>query len=50
VRVLKDAMSREILAGFEAAGLDVASATYEITGLPPLRVVDERAGDGRGEN
>jgi small-conductance mechanosensitive channel len=50
VRVLKDAMSREILAGFEAAGLDVASATYEITGLPPLRVVDEHAGDGRGED
>jgi small-conductance mechanosensitive channel len=43
-RVLKDAMSREILAGLEAAGLEVASATYEIVGLPALRVIDSRRG------
>jgi small-conductance mechanosensitive channel len=42
VRTLKDAMSREILTAFEAAGLEVASATYEIVGLPTLRVTDER--------
>jgi small-conductance mechanosensitive channel len=48
VRSIKDAMSREILTAFEAAGLEVASATYEITGLPALRVVDGRAGDASG--
>jgi small-conductance mechanosensitive channel len=41
VRSIKDAMSREILTAFEAAGLEVASATYEITGVPPLRVIDD---------
>ncbi|MDB4886278.1 MAG: MscS Mechanosensitive ion channel [Gemmatimonadetes bacterium] len=38
VRSLKDAMSREILEGFEAAGLEIASATYEIVGLPVVRM------------
>ncbi|HEX9943570.1 MAG TPA: mechanosensitive ion channel domain-containing protein [Thermoanaerobaculia bacterium] len=38
VRELKDKMSREILDAFEAAGIQVASATYEIVGLPPLRI------------
>jgi small-conductance mechanosensitive channel len=43
VRTLKDAMSREILAGFEAAGLEVASGTYEIVGMPSLKVeISER--------
>jgi small-conductance mechanosensitive channel len=36
IRELKDAMSRDILRDFRAAGIDVASATYEITGVPPL--------------
>lgn len=38
VRALKDAMSREILAAFEANDLDIASGTYEITAIPPVRV------------
>ena len=38
VRELKDAMSRDILRDLKEAGIDIASATYEITGLPPLRV------------
>lgn len=38
VRAIKDAMSREILAALDAAGIGVASATYDIVGLPPLRV------------
>lgn len=38
VRTLKDAMSREILDGFETAGLEVASSTYDIVGLPTVRV------------
>jgi small-conductance mechanosensitive channel len=36
-REIKDQMSREILPALEKAGLSVASATYEITGLPPIR-------------
>lgn len=33
-REIKDAMSREILAQLDVAGIPIASATYEITGLP----------------
>ena len=43
VRSLKDAMSRDILDAFERAGLDVASATYEIVGLPRVTVVNASA-------
>jgi small-conductance mechanosensitive channel len=35
-RELKDRMCRRILTAFEEAGLDVASTTYEVVGLPPL--------------
>ena len=38
VRDLKDAMTRDILAAMDAAGIGVASATFEVVGLPPLRV------------
>ncbi|MFL5386071.1 MAG: mechanosensitive ion channel family protein [Longimicrobiaceae bacterium] len=38
IRELKDAMSRDILRDFRAAGIDVASATYEITAVPPLEL------------
>jgi small-conductance mechanosensitive channel len=38
VRDLRDAMSREILAGFDEAGIGIASATVEIVGLPALRI------------
>lgn len=43
VRELKDAMARDILGGFEEAGITVASGTYEIVGVPPLRVRTEEA-------
>ncbi len=36
VRDVKDAVSREILAGLEKAGIGIASSTYEIVGLPPV--------------
>lgn len=36
VRELKDAMSRDILKALNDAGISIASATFEITGLPPL--------------
>jgi hypothetical protein len=41
VRELKDAMSREILAELDAAGIQIASGTYEIVGVPPIRVIQE---------
>lgn len=38
VRVIKDAISREMLAAFDAAGIGIASATYDIVGFPPVSV------------
>lgn len=37
-RAMKDTMSRDILAALDEAGIGIASTTYEIVGLPPLRV------------
>ena len=37
-RSVKDAMSREILQAFDQAGIGIASATFEIVGLPPLNI------------
>jgi small-conductance mechanosensitive channel len=37
-RELKDVMSREILEKFEEAGIGIASSTFEIVGLPPLKL------------
>jgi small-conductance mechanosensitive channel len=48
IRGLKDAMSRDILKALDEAGIGMASATFEIVGLPPLRVQDVR-GIGSGE-
>ena len=38
IRGTKDAMSRFILTEMQAAGLEIASATYDIVGLPPIRI------------
>ena len=38
VRALKDAMSRDILEAFDKAGIGIASGTYEVVGMPPLKV------------
>lgn len=46
IRDLKDAMSRDILDALDEAGIGIASATFEIVGLPPLRVETATA-DGR---
>jgi small-conductance mechanosensitive channel len=43
VREVKDAMTRDVLAAFEASSIEVASATYDIVGLPPVTV---RVADG----
>ncbi|MFP5276708.1 MAG: mechanosensitive ion channel family protein [Acidobacteriota bacterium] len=40
IRALKDAISRDILAGLEEAGIGIASSTYDIVGFPPLRLED----------
>ena len=38
IRGTKDAISRDMLAGFDAAGIGIASATYDIVGLPPVEL------------
>ena len=38
IRDVKDAMSRDILSALDEAGIGIASATFEIVGLPELRV------------
>lgn len=43
IRDVKDAMSRDLLHELDAAGIGLASTTFEIVGLPPLRI----QGDGR---
>jgi hypothetical protein len=47
IRELKDAMSRDILQALDKAGIGLASATFEIVGLPPLRLQHD-AGGNRG--
>jgi small-conductance mechanosensitive channel len=37
-RGLKDQMSRAILSEFDKAGIGIASATYDIVGMPPIRI------------
>ncbi len=38
IRDIKSAMSRDILAGLNAAGIGIASGTYDIVGFPPVKV------------
>lgn len=38
IRVMKDAMSREIIEALDEAGIGIASATFEIVGVPPLHL------------
>jgi small-conductance mechanosensitive channel len=42
IREVKDAMARQILDEFQAAGIEVASATSAIVQVPPLRVHIDR--------
>lgn len=37
-RKLKDAISRDVIAGLDQAGITIASSTYDIVGLPPIRL------------
>lgn len=38
IRDVKDRISRQILGDFDAAGIEIASSTYDVVGMPPLRV------------
>jgi small-conductance mechanosensitive channel len=38
IRTIKSAMSRDILDEFDRAGIPIASGTYEVVGMPPLKV------------
>ncbi len=44
VREIKDRMSRDILAGLDQAGIGIASATYDIVGLPPVQLRNDMQG------
>jgi hypothetical protein len=46
VRDLKDAMTRDILAALNKAKIGIASATFEIVGLPKLRI-EKTTGEGQ---
>lgn len=43
IREVKDRVSRDMLDGFNAAGIGIASGTYEIVGMPPLSVKVENS-------
>ena len=47
IRGAKDAMSRFIIKEFEAAGIEIASATYDIVGFPPIELKRPKRGDNR---
>ena len=38
IRDLKDRMFRQLIEGFDKAGIGIASGTYDIVGLPPIKV------------
>ena len=38
VRQVKDRMTRDILTGLDQAGISIASATYEVVGVPDFRI------------
>ena len=48
-RELKDAMSRDVLTQLDAAGIGIASATFEIVGVPTLRI-ERAAASGSSSN
>lgn len=49
IRDVKDAMARDILQAFAAANISVASGTYDIVGLPEIRVKMDRAAQSDGK-
>jgi small-conductance mechanosensitive channel len=49
IRDIKDQMSRDILDGFKQAGIGLASGTYEIVGMPRIKVEMAASGDRDGQ-
>ena len=49
IRIAKDAMSRHIITALDEAGIGIASATYDIVGLPPVEIMLQRAAIARPE-
>lgn len=47
VREIKDAMTRDLLAAFDEAGIGIASATVELVGLPAVRATIHADGSAR---
>jgi small-conductance mechanosensitive channel len=43
IREVKDRMVRDILKGFDEAGMQIAATTVQIVGLPPVRLSSPRA-------
>jgi small-conductance mechanosensitive channel len=48
IRPIKSDMSRGILKQFDEAGIGIASGTYEVVGMPPIKVVMVPSGDSDG--
>ncbi|MBV8828936.1 MAG: hypothetical protein JO108_06865 [Acidobacteriaceae bacterium] len=46
IRNIKSDMSREILERLDKAGIGVASGTYEVVGMPPIKAQMVPAGQG----
>lgn len=40
IRDVKDAIARAVMKRFDEAGIEIASATYEIVGVPPVRILN----------
>ena len=51
IRAVKDAMSRQIVDELDAAGIGIASATYDIVGMPKLEIagLSDRAAPGKAD-
>ena len=41
IRDLKDAVTRDLLKAFDAAGIGIATTTYNIVGFPPLPIKND---------
>ncbi len=50
VREVKNDISRDMLKNFDEAGIGIASATYDIVGLPPLRIENTPGDNGTSDN
>ncbi len=48
IREIKDKVTRDIIRGFDEAGVEIATSSFEITSLPPLRIERARPQQRRG--